>query len=93
MPAATRLGDLSAGHCFNPRGNSSASENVIINNKGAHRVSDTWPSHKCGKSSHPSVTIGGSATVFINNLAAARIGDPLDCGDVIAQGSENVMVG
>jgi uncharacterized Zn-binding protein involved in type VI secretion len=93
MPAATRQGDLSAGHCFNPRPNNSGSDDVFINGKPAHRQGDGWPSHTCGKSSHASVTSGGSSTVFVNGKPAARIGDALNCGDTVAQGSEDVMMG
>ena len=93
MPAATRLNDQSAGHCFNPRGNNQASDDVIINGRGAHRQGDSWPSHSCGPASHSSITSGGSSTVFINGKPAARIGDALDCGDVIAEGSPDVFIG
>jgi uncharacterized Zn-binding protein involved in type VI secretion len=91
MPAACRLNDSSAGHCFEPRGNIQSSQNVFINGLGAHRVSDAWPTHTCGTSSHSSITAKGSPNVFVNGLALARVGDDLDCGDIISQGSPNVF--
>jgi len=92
MPASVRLGDKSAGHCFNPRPNVQGSSNVFINGIAAHRVSDYWPKHRCGPRSHDSITAQGSPNVFINGLAAARIGDELSCGDHCAEGSPNVFV-
>jgi uncharacterized Zn-binding protein involved in type VI secretion len=92
MPSGVRLGDSSAGHCFEPRGNIVASPNVFINGIAAHRVGDGWPTHTCGTDSHPSITAQGSPNVFINGIAAARVGDKLDCGDIIAQGSPNVFI-
>lgn len=88
-----RLGDLSAGHCFESRPNISGSSNVYINNLPAHRVGDIWPVHTCGDSSHGSVTVGGSSSVLVNGLPLARIGDPLDCGDICLTGSPNVIAG
>lgn len=94
MPAAVRLGDICTGHgCFGPRVNDSASENVFINGKGAHRVEDHWVVHCCGPICHDSVMAEGSSTVFINGKAAARIGDPIACGSLAAQGSDNVFFG
>ena len=92
MPAAVRLGDRSAGHCFESRPNIQGSPNVFINGKAAHRIGDKWPVHRCKKLAHPSVTAQGSPNVFINGKAMARIGDRLDCGDVCAQGSPNVFI-
>lgn len=92
MPAACRLGDMSAGHCFEARPNDQGSPNVFINGKAAHRVGDHWPTHSCFPASHDSNTSQGSPNVFINGKAAARVGDQLNCGDIIAQGSPNVII-
>jgi uncharacterized Zn-binding protein involved in type VI secretion len=35
----------------------------------------------------------GSSTVTINDLPAARIGDPIDCGSDIQTGSADVYIG
>jgi len=91
MPASVRLGDSSAGHCYEARPNDQGSPNVFINGIAAHRVGDHWPTHPCGTSSHDSITAQGSPNVFINGIAAARIGDELDCGDICAEGSPNVF--
>ena len=94
MPAATRLGDICTGHDgFPPRENDEASENVFINGKGAHRVGDHWITHCLAIVCHDSVLEEGSATVFINGKAAGRIGDPIECGSLIAEGSDNVFIG
>lgn len=95
MPAATRLGDGSTGHgSWPPRNNIAASSNVYINGIGAHRQGDSWPTHcNPAPSCHAGSTASGSSTVFINGKQAARIGDPVDCGDTIAAGSSNVFIG
>lgn len=92
MPAAVRIGDRSAGHCFFPRPNTSGSANVFINGLAAHTIGGSWPIHNCGKAKHPSVTAQGSPNVFVNGKALARVGDRLNCGDACAQGSPNVNV-
>jgi len=93
MPAITRLEDESAGHGFSARPNNQASGTVFVNGKGVHRQGDSWPLHCLGPVCHTSKTETGSSTVFINNVQCARIGDPLDCGDMIAQGSDTVFAG
>lgn len=93
MPAATRLNDSCTGHgCFPPRANTAASSDVIINGKGAHREGDNWAAHCCGPPCHGGTTASGSPDVFVNGKAKARIGDPVDCGSAIAQGSGNVFL-
>jgi uncharacterized Zn-binding protein involved in type VI secretion len=87
--AVTRLGDLCTGHGrYPPRPNIEASENVFINGLGAHREGDNWAGHD-----HGGVLAHGSPTVFVNGKALARIGDPVSCGSVSAQGSSNVFSG
>jgi uncharacterized Zn-binding protein involved in type VI secretion len=94
MAAATRLGDVCSGHgCFGPRVNDAASENVFINGLGAHREGDHWVTHCCGPVCHDSVALTGSGTVFVNGKAAVRIGDSIECGSAVAQGSPNVFIG
>ena len=94
MPAVARLGDKCSGHgCFPPRVNDSASSDVFVNGKGAHRVGDHWIPHKCNKNMHDSTLSAGSSTVFVNGKAVGRIGDDVACGSVIAQGSSNVFSG
>ena len=94
MPAATRLGDKCTGHdSYKPRPNNKASTDVFFNSIGAHRVSDTWQQHTNNSNSHGGTTSAGSTYVFINGLASARIGDPISCGSVIAEGSPNVFIG
>ena len=95
MAAAARLGDLCSGHgCFPPRDGSDAASTVFINGIRAHKYGDPWASHCCPKQGcHPSMIGGGSGTVTIEKAPAARIGDSIECGSVIAQGSSNVFIG
>ncbi len=82
MPNAIRHRDISLGHgCFPPRPNVQASSDVFINNLGAHRVGDAYPSHCCGKKCHGGAQSVGSPDVFVNGKALARVGDLISCGD------------
>jgi len=93
MPAITRLGDLSSGHgCFPARPSTSASSDVKVNGIGVVRVGDSYATHCCGPSCHGGSLSGGSPNVTANGLAVGRIGDPISCGDTVAQGSPNVSV-
>lgn len=93
MPAVTRLGDACTGHDgFPPRPSSSASGDVFVNGIAVHRQGDSWASHGCGHTSH-AVLASGSVTVFVNGKMIGRIGDPVDCGSAVAQGSSDVFAG
>lgn len=94
MPAAHRLGDICTGHgCFPPRSNAGASPDVLVNGIPLHRQTDPWETHCCGPPCHAGSLAAGSSTVFANNLQAARIGDPVDCGSAAATGSPDVFIG
>lgn len=95
MPPVTRQGDTCTGHgCFPPRSSTSGSGNVFVNNIPAHRESDSWSAHCCpGPVCHGGSLASGSSTVFANSLQLGRIGDPVDCGSTVAQGSPNVFAG
>ncbi len=93
MAGAVRLSDVCTGHgCFGSRGNASASGDVFINNRGAHRVGDAWDAHGCATCPpHGASQASGSPNVYVNNLQLARVGDILDCGSMNSSGSTNVL--
>ncbi len=96
MPQAARLNDSCTGHgCWPPRNNIAASDNVMINGRGAHRVGDGWAVHCCPAipECHDSVLASGSRSVMVNGRAAGRVGDTVACGSTVASGSDNVMIG
>ena len=95
MAGVVRLGDMSTGHgAWPPRANISASTNVFVNGKGAHRVGDGWAVH-CNPTPecHSGVASSGSSSVYVNGRAITRIGDAISCGDSMATGSNNVFAG
>lgn len=93
FPAA-RFQDRCSGHdCFPPRPNNQASNNVFINDRGAHRKTDSYPAHCCGSSCHTAILAEGSSSVFVNDLEAGRVTDPLSCGSAVIEGSPNVFIG
>jgi uncharacterized Zn-binding protein involved in type VI secretion len=99
MPAVTRLGDITTGHgCYPPTVSIQASPNVFANAKGIVRDSpqpgDAYAIHCCVNpphDCHQGLLALGSPNVFVNGKEAGRIGDPLTCGDHVAQGSPNVF--
>jgi uncharacterized Zn-binding protein involved in type VI secretion len=96
MAAASRRGDLSAGHaCFPPTNcTSGVASKTFINGIPAQIIGSSYTSHRCGKSIHfTRLTSTGSSTVFIEGVPAIRIGDSISCGDSVGQGSPNVQFG
>lgn len=95
MAAITRLGDGNTGHdACPPVALVTASDNVLINGKGAGRVGDSYAVHGCKTHpSHVGTIASGSGTVYINGRKAARVGDAVSCGGTVAVGSPNVFVG
>lgn len=92
MPAATRLGDLCTGHdCWPPRPSCTASPNVYVNSIPWHRQTDGWSVHCWPPPCHAGVLVSGSPNVYVNNLQGGRIGDPVNCGSFVAQGSPDVF--
>lgn len=92
MPGVTRLGDLCTGHgCFPARPSVSASSNVFVNGIAVHRLNDGWDTHCCGPACHAGSLVAGSSTVNVNGKAIGRIGDMIDCGSNVAEGSSNVF--
>lgn len=97
MPDTVRLGDMSTGHphCYSPRPSISASDNVIINGRGAHRLGDSWAVHGACPlhEPHDGTASSGSSTVIVNGQPLCRIGDSISCGDTMAEGSPDVITG
>lgn len=92
MPPVVRLGDSDSGHgCFPARPTNSASSDVFTNSIATHRQGDSLEVHCCPPPCHAGTTAAGSPNVFINSKQCARIGDPVDCGSALAQGSGNVF--
>lgn len=69
---------------------SSGSQDVIINGLGAARCfSDTAACNKDGVK----IILKSNSKVFVNGESAVRAGDLVECGSVVATGSENVFFG
>ena len=95
MPAVTRLGDACTGHGdFPSRPNIAASGNVYANGNAVHREGDGWAVH-CNSVPvcHGGSLASGSTTVFVNSKQIGRVGDPVDCGSSVAEGSSDVFAG
>lgn len=102
MPPASFKGAECSGHTSYPITKiSTASDNCNINNNGAARSTDLAEMHISITPSPPDNPhlrkLGkGSADIFINDLSAIRIGDPVvsdtaPCGGHVQTGSDNVI--
>ncbi len=94
MPEAIRYTDICKGHGYVPRANIEGSNNVLINNLGAHRVGDAWPSHCIpGGDCHDGIAAQGSPNVFVNGKSLCRVDDLVSCGSPMGlTHSPNVFV-
>jgi uncharacterized Zn-binding protein involved in type VI secretion len=99
LPVA-RLGiDICSGHptgptYFPPRPAVTGSLTVFVEGVPLVRASiDTWAPHTDTISVHPGMGVGGSQTVFCEGMPVMRLGDPIDCGSVVAMGSSTVFIG
>jgi len=96
MPAAARRGDPGVPHC-SAYVIATASQDVIINGRGAARLGDVSTPHlrpggrRCVTHVAPIVT--GSSSVFVNGRPAARQGDALGACTRVALGSFDVVIG
>jgi len=96
MPQVARLGDQGSGHsCWPPRPNDQGSPDVYVNGLPLHRQTDHWMPHTCPSipNTHDGSLASGSSTVYCNGLQVGRVGDPVDCGSTVAQGSPDVYAG
>lgn len=95
MPPVSRIGDIALGHsCYPPSAIIQASSNVFANSIAVHRLGDSIQSHACpGTPPHGRNSASGSTTVYTNSKQTCGIGDAVNCGGIIAQGSSNVFRG
>ncbi len=97
----TRIGDYSIGEapCFTPTPLiEDCSPNVLVNGRAVGRLGSGFEPHT-STCLRPQIThkirvvSSASNTVLVNNRFIARQGDDISCGDVIAEGSSNVLAG
>ena len=96
MAAVSRLGDACTEATFSAHTISSNSANVMVNSKGCATLNKTVTTHVSGGTTHLGTSAkisGGSATVLVNGLKIARVGDAVDCGSAISAGSPDVNAG
>jgi uncharacterized Zn-binding protein involved in type VI secretion len=98
MASVVRLGDESSGHgCFAPTSLvTTPATKTFINGILIGLVGAEYATHSCDDTTHPQsirTIASGSTKTFVEGYAVARLGDPISCGDVCAQGSENTFVG
>lgn len=99
MPAVSRLGDMSTGHgCFPPTNLITTPVAKTYFNGILAGVVDSkckFAAHTCGDVTHNSdarFPSSGASKTYIEGKKAARIGDNIDCGDAISEGSSNSFI-
>lgn len=99
MPAVSRLGDMSTGHgCFPPTNLITTPVSKTYFNGKLAGVVDSgckFAAHICGNTTHNSsirIPSSGASKTYIEGKKAARIGDDIQCGDAIAEGSSNSFI-
>jgi len=98
MPAAALIGRLSSGHsCYPPTASKPGTGSLYtqVNGLDVQLLNITeYYDHRCGRTIHRNrLTSSSSNTVFIEGYATCRIGDSINCGDTVANGSYNVFIG
>lgn len=65
---------------------------MFVNGLPAHREGGAWATH-CNSVPicHGGALASGSSAVFVNGKPVGRIGDPVDCGSFVADGSDDVF--
>ena len=105
MASATRIGDSTSGTCdiaedccphSRSGTNTSGSNNVFFNSKGAHRLGDSGNCN-CPHGGNFQST-AGSHSVLVNNKPVARVGDSTSCqscnkSGTHISGSNNIFIG
>lgn len=88
MPAVSFLGAMSTGHgSWPPRPSTEGDDSFLINGIPVLCVGDAFAVH-CNPAlvCHGGTVSAGCNSFLINNQPAARIGDPVSCGDAVAIG-------
>ncbi|MBJ7550741.1 PAAR domain-containing protein [Marinomonas ostreistagni] len=94
MLSVAQMGKTSTGHGgYAPVPSVMGASTVFVNGIPALRQTDAFAVHCVGPSCHFGTVQMGSSSVYCEGLELARIGDPINCGDVVSAGSANVFAG
>lgn len=98
MPAVALQGQMSTGHgCFPPTAAVGPyTTKSYFNGKPIQlRGTTQYAPHTCGTTTHPSSARKVSAaggTFYLEGKLVAMIGDMIDCGDAVAEGSPTSFI-
>jgi len=94
VPAVTLKGHLSKGHeGFPPRPSVEGCAKVTVGSVPVHCEGQAWAPHSSGGHTHDGYLASGAPHVTIAGRSVGRIGDPISCGDTVAQGCPRVTIG
>lgn len=91
----SRIGDITTGHgCYAPTTGVTSAKTVFSNGIPVHVIGNTFTPHSCGNDVHPDSIVIGSATVLVEGIGVARLGDALSPGGALmAEASWSVFAG
>jgi uncharacterized Zn-binding protein involved in type VI secretion len=96
MPEVTLMGHSCTGHgCWPPRGSSQGEPNFTVRGIPVHCEGHAWAAHTCPAipETHGSVLQSGAPRFTVRGKEIGRVGDPVACGSLVAQGEPNFTVG
>ena len=94
MPPAAMVSKECSGHAsFPPTAIMEGSPDCFTNDLANGREGDSAGTHPSPSPNppHPRKLGKGSSNIFINDKSAIRLGDPIDCGGHVMQGSGDTI--
>lgn len=96
MPKVTLQGHLCTGHgCWPPRGSIEGEPKFTVGGIPVHCEGHAWGAHTCPAipETHGSVLQAGAPRFTVGGKELGRVGAPIACGSLVAQGFETFTVG
>ena len=92
MPGIVRKGDMANHAGYSPQYPTSWSANVFINGLPVVTKGCSYSVHSNGDDTH-SGHATGCGSVFCNGQPVQKVGDMVDCGSMMLEGSPDVSIG
>lgn len=95
MPSVTLKGHQCTGHgCWPPRPSVQGEPRFTVRGIPVHLQGHAWAAHTCPPipETHASVLASGSVRFTVGGKQLGRIGDPVACGSLVAEGEPRFSV-
>lgn len=96
MPQVTLKGHKCTGHgCWPSRPSIEGKANFTVGGIPVHCEGHGWAAHSCPDipETHSSVLASGAPRFTVGGKELGRVGDPIACGSLVAEGVDNFTVG